>query len=412
MLQCWGGFNFDGELGQGHTHRVKTPGWVKGLAGVSKVALGNSSTCAIAGAGALYCWGRNQFIESDPSKNLSTPTLVPGLSGVVDVAVGLRHACAVDRVGEVFCWGSNSDGQLGLGVGAIGTEAKRPMKVPGLTDVVAIGVSDDTTLALTRGGLLYRWGKAQDASRVWAAPDPRQVMGITGAKRFWMTSQQSCALLATDEVRCFSHETLQDLAVGKQHDFGPELAALVGAISGRKVLPAPTNFVFPDGRGLSGVTQVLVENHDASALTNQGEVFSWGSAKRGTVGRPAKTKSFFPPTRIKGLSTIVEIAGSFMHRCALDTAGKVFCFGESSAGRLGTDTRKDAIAAVVVPGLPRIVHIASGDHCTFALAEDHSLWAWGTSWINACGFDDDGQSPTKAPQLVPLDTSAPDALKP
>lgn len=407
MLQCWGGFNFDGELGLGHTNRVKTPGWVKGIRGVKKVALGRSSTCAIAGVGELYCWGRNEFLEGDSRKQFSTPMLVSGLSGVVDVAVGSRHACAVDGAGAVWCWGSNGDGQLGLGTGAVGTAVKRPTQVPGLRSMVAIAVSDDTTLALSRAGELYRWGMANDPARPWAAAEPRRVIGLAAAKRLWMESGQACALLATDEVRCFSHETLQALAAGKQHDFGPELAAFARAISGRRWIPAPANFVYPDGRGLSGVVDVVVANHDASALTNKGEVFSWGSAKRGTVGHPVKTKGFFPPTRIGNLSGIVEIAGSFMHRCALDNAGKVLCFGDSSAGRLGTDTRKDAVAAVPVQGLPRIIHLASGDHCTFALAEDHSLWAWGMSWINACGFDDDGHDPTKAPQRVPLDTNEP-----
>jgi len=213
--------------------------------------------------------------------------------------------------------------------------------------------------------------------------------------------------LAAGEVRCFSHETLTSLAAGKQHDFGPGLAAFLRAITKKNVPIPPGMFVYPDGRGLTDVTDVVIANHDASALTSKGEVFSWGNAERGTVGRPERTKGFFPPTRIQGLSGIVEIAGGFMHRCALDHAGKVFCFGDGSAGRLGTDANVNAVAAVAVGGLPRVIHIASGDHCTFAIGEDQSLWAWGMSWVNACGLEDDGHSPTKVPQRVPLDSTSP-----
>lgn len=31
MMQCWGGFNFDGELGLGNTKEAEAPGWVQGI---------------------------------------------------------------------------------------------------------------------------------------------------------------------------------------------------------------------------------------------------------------------------------------------------------------------------------------------------------------------------------------------
>jgi alpha-tubulin suppressor-like RCC1 family protein len=160
--------------------------------------------------------------------------------------------------------------------------------------------------------------------------------------------------------------------------------------------------VFPDGRGLVGAIDVAVFNHDASALTESGEIYSWGSAERGTVGRVADSKGFYPPTRIEGVSDAVALAGSFLHRCALDRSGGVVCFGEGGAGRLGTAALRDSPAAVPVRGLPKIVHLASNDHCTFAIGEDHSLWTWGMSWVNACGIEGDGKTPTAAPTRVPL----------
>jgi alpha-tubulin suppressor-like RCC1 family protein len=407
MLQCWGGFNHDGELGLGHTNRVKTPGWVKGISGVKKLALGQHATCAILGSGGLDCWGRNWFLEGDPRKQLTVPTAVPGFAGVIDVAIGERHACAVDSSGSVACWGENGEGQLGLGVAALGDGIRKPTRVPGVQGAVGVAASHGVTLVWTGTGELLRWGQAADASRPWAAPVPRRVEGLSGVRRAWVTGEHACALLASSEVRCFTHETLAALAAGKQHDMGPALAALARAIARRPVSIPRGAMVFPDGRGLTGATDVLVFNHDATALTAQGEVFSWGSAKRGTVGRPEKTKGLFPPTRIKGLTDTIEIAGSFMHRCALDRSGKVRCFGSGMGGRLGVEAHAGSVSAVEIAGLPRIAHIASGDHCSFAVGEDHSLWYWGESWVGACGSDDDGQTVTKTPQQVPLDRSAP-----
>ena len=203
-------------------------------------------------------------------------------------------------------------------------------------------------------------------------------------KRAELEAQEACALFAAGEVRCFNHETLQDFLAGKEHDFGPELAEFVGAISRKKVQSIPKNFVYHDGRGVSGVIDMAVFNHDASAVTDKGEVYSWGSAERGTVGRPERTKGFFPPTLIQGFSNAVAITGSFRHRCALEKNGEVRCFGDHMF--LGADSLQDSTSAVVVKGLPKIVHIASNEDCTFALAEDHSLWAWGDNVGNACGW--------------------------
>jgi alpha-tubulin suppressor-like RCC1 family protein len=407
MLQCWGGFNSDGELGLGHSNEAKTPGWVKGIHDVKKLALGSRETCAVLGSGELHCWGRNWFLDNDTRQKIPMPTRVPGLSGVVDVAVGGEHACAVDTTGSVFCWGGNSDGQLGLGASALRTETRAPTKVPGISDAVGVLASNDGTVVWTRSGDLLRWGDASDSKRSWAALEPTKVDGISGVKRAWMGGPQTCALIAANEVRCFTIETLTALAAGKQYDLGPELVAFAKAFTRKKFLPAPANMIVPDGRGLAGVVDVAVFNHDASALTEKGEVYSWGSAKQGTVGKPERTKGFFPPTRILGLADVVQIAGSYEHRCALDKSGKVRCFGSATPGRFGNDSAKSSVSAVEVAGLPRITSIASGDHCTFALGEDHTLWVWGASWIHSCGRDDGNDHAMTAPQLVQLDTSPP-----
>jgi alpha-tubulin suppressor-like RCC1 family protein len=404
MLQCWGGFNFKGELGHGHKGKPAMPNWVKGIRGVKKVSLARNSSCAVVDSGELFCWGENNFLESDTRSEFTTPIRVPDLSGVVDVDVSDRHGCAVVNSGAMYCWGNNNEGQLGFGAAEVGKTFKKPMQVAGIVDAVGVVVSDSITIAWTKSGELYRWGTASDPSRHYASATPRKMAIISGAKQAKVDMQQACALLAAGEVRCFSHETLQDFLAGKEHDFGPELAELVSAISRKKVDSIPKNFVYPDGRGISGVIDMAVFNHDASAVTDKGEVYSWGSAERGTVGRPERTKGFFPPTLIQGFTNAIAIAGSFRHRCALEKGGEVRCFGDHVF--LGVDSPNDSTSAVVVKGLPKISHIASNEDCTFALAEDYSLWAWGDNVTNACGWAD-GDNDSPLPARVAIVKTAP-----
>lgn len=404
MLQCWGGFNHHGSLGAGHTQRMATPQWVKGIYGVKKVVLANDRTCAIRNNGELYCWGDNDFLENDPRKDITTPERIPDLTGVVDVTLSNEHGCAVDGGGSVYCWGRNSNGQMGLGAAELGKTFKKPTKIPGIDDAIGVVASDTITHVWTKNGELFRFGQAWDPKREFADPSPRKIPIVSGVKRVNVDDQQACALLSAGEVRCYNHETLKDFLAGKEHDFGPDLAALATALSGRKIPPIPKKFVFPDGRGLSGVIDMAVFNHDASAVTDKGEVYSWGSGERGTVGRPEDTKGFFPPTRIGGFTNAVRIVGSFKHRCALEKNGEVRCFGRR--GLLGSDMRTNSTTAVLVQGIPKIVHLAANEYCTFAIGEDHSIWVWGQSWINACGMEDEDMK-SSTPRLVPIDKTAP-----
>ena len=406
MLQCWGGFNSHGELGLGHKGQAKTPGWVKGLRGVKKVALARDRTCAVVATGELYCWGINDFAETDARDEIAAPLRVPDLAAVVDVAVSDRHGCAVLAAGTVACWGDNHNGQVGVGKNEVGRKITKPTQVPGVNDVAGIVASGTVTLAWTKGGDLYRWGDASDLKMDYAYPEATKIPVLSGVKRVAMEENQACALLGAGDVRCFSRETFKDFLAGKQHDFGPDLVKLARAFT-KRFIPMPKNLVFPDGRGLTGVTDLAVFNHDASAVTEKGEVFSWGSAERGTAGKPERTKGFFPPARIAGVTEAVAITGSYTHRCELEKTGEVRCFGSGSNGQLGSDQPRSSTSAVVVKGLPKIAKIAANDHCTFALGEDHTLWTWGEAWVNACGIDDDQKSALPGPVLVPVDKTVP-----
>ncbi|TVR94406.1 MAG: RCC1 repeat-containing protein, partial [Wenzhouxiangellaceae bacterium] len=115
---CWGRNNF-GQLGDGSTSQRLTPVQVSGLtSGVQAIALGDAHSCAIAGSGAASCWGHNFLgqLGNGSSEDRSVPGLVFGLtSGVQAISAGHAHSCAIAAGGGARCWGYNLGGQLGDG---------------------------------------------------------------------------------------------------------------------------------------------------------------------------------------------------------------------------------------------------------------------------------------------------------
>ena len=147
-----------------------TPVDVVGLSGgVKAIAAGGSHACAITGAGAVECWGDNSygqlgnasFSGNASSFASSTPVAVVGLSGGVKaIAAGDFDTCALTSAGAVKCWGENNFGQLGNGSTTHpGDGVVIPVQVVGLTGgVTAITAGADYNCALLRGGGAKCWG--------------------------------------------------------------------------------------------------------------------------------------------------------------------------------------------------------------------------------------------------------------
>jgi len=144
---------------------------------------------------------------------------------------------------------------------------------------------------------------------------------------------------------------------------------------------------------LSDVTQMATGRQHSCALDSAGKVYCWGANGLGQLGlgedatptvRPA-------PVPVPGLSGMRGLASGYGHTCAITAARAVQCWGLNDSGQSGdTSLRYQAATPVDVQGLPGPVRaLATGANHSCALLEDGRVSCWGDNRLGQLG---DGSS--------------------
>lgn len=124
------------------------------------------------------------------------------------------------------------------------------------------------------------------------------------------------------------------------------------------------------------------------ALTTAGQVLCWGDPAMGVMGDGGtRAQPVIRPMTVPGLPAIVHIASGFDGMCALDAAGKVFCWG--AIGRSNSRQRARAFRTFSRPEpmpLPEpAIHLGFGPHHACAVGDSGAAYCWGFNGRGALG---------------------------
>lgn len=215
------------------------------LLGVTGVELGSKHGCATLTGGKAVCWGDNSGGKLGKGDSITVSdgrprTVVTGDgTGLAKVAVGETSACALTNMGRVRCWGDNNVGQLGIS----GSSSSASVDVlttgaspKALDRVIDVGVGSTFACALTEaaaGGKVYCWGGGSGsqlgdgttAARAAAGPIASALapvkVDLTGARLLAVGDSGACVVIGDRDVRCWGKGPIGERGVSSSESSIP-----------------------------------------------------------------------------------------------------------------------------------------------------------------------------------------------
>ncbi len=124
------------------------------------------------------------------------------------------------------------------------------------------------------------------------------------------------------------------------------------------------------------VTMVAVGTDHACALQTDGKVYCWGDNGSGQLG-DGKTADTNVPVLATEIADAVSIAAGGDFTCWVTKTATAKCVGSGSLGRLGNGSSSSSTKAVDVKDLKDVLRISSLYYHSCALKKDRTVWCWG-----------------------------------
>jgi len=375
-LRCWGDNSY-GELGLGVASWFPTPVEVPAPTGRrwAHVRSGSDHSCAILDDGSVQCWGRNDSGSVDPDKprgrdqpcttaacDVATPVVAP-VPMADEVMAGVDFTCA--RTNDTIrCWGDNRDNRLGApNVPGYGPTT---LTAPGGATFTRLLVGgSEATCAHLDSNKIACWGNIAGVVRTVPTVEPSPFLFDIGD--VGIGDKFVCAVRNDDTRVCWGANTSGQIGNG-----------------GTTSVTAPTEYASPP------LLHISARRDHACAVTEGLNIACWGANEyqQGGVDDMTMVTS---PTLVRDASTELEMCSSVAvaerHSCAVCNK-TVLCWGEDTFGQLGRGElpTSTAIAAPIdVDPALAFTEVSALETGGCALTATGRLFCWGDSWHGQIG---------------------------
>ena len=306
-------------------------------------------------------------------------------------SIGANCGAGSDQV--AYCWGANNFGQLGNGTSSastVPTAVSTSGVLAGKTIISLISMQGDNAhCAIASDNQAYCWGY--------------NPLGAFGNG----TTNNSSVPVAVSTSGVLSGKTIKTIAGGNSSDTcaiaSDNQAYCWGSgASGTLGNGSTTDSSVPVAVSTAGVlngktlTNVSVGSGHVCAIDTAGKAYCWGSNTTGQLGNGSTTNSSVPvavsTAGVLNGKTLVSVSLNIDYSCALDTAGAAYCWGSGSYGALGngSTTNSSVPVAVSTAGVLNgkvLASISSGGAYGTVCALDASgkAYCWGNNGYNVFG---------------------------
>jgi len=180
-----------------------------------------------------------------------------------------------------------------------------------------------------------------------------------------------------------------------------------GSVTNSSIMVEPTMTGVLSGKTIN---KISAGNQFVCAIASDNKAYCWGIGSSGQLGNNSTTTNNTTPlavisTGVLSGKTITDISSGYTHTCALDSAGKAYCWGQGGQGQLGNGTISNSLVPVAVTSTgalagKSLVKIYTGFNNACAIDTDGALYCWGQNQYGQLG--DGFTANLTTPTLVPM----------
>jgi RCC1 and BTB domain-containing protein len=235
---------------------------------------------------------------------------------------------------------------------------------------------DRPTGGVTNGLIVFSWGRGEDGQLGLGDTSDQHEPTFLDALRGVAVRQLACGsghtCILTQDGEVFSWGRGDDGRLGHGDNGWKYVPRLVNALSGKVV------------------TQITCGSYHTAAVTNNGELFTWGGGMYGKLGHGSES-GCSTPRKVEGLSDVHvgSVACGSRHTVAVTSNGAIYSWGDKENGVAGhASTEGHQYTPKVVDKLlnKNVVQLSACGFHTGCITDEKQVYIWGEGKFGRLGL--------------------------
>ena len=360
-----------------------------------RIESGNDFSCVNDDDDNMYCWGYKPtcLFLGEVKVYETLPEIIRGYYSIdvniAEISTGYSSVCLMSDQDEVYCWGDNAMSVLGNGTdmeescSQLKTAQDKSVKNKSFTN---ISVNERTTYAINEDLELFSWGKSGQLN-LYSGESYNYMVPFKKRDEWKDFSQNIVKVSEGKSHACLLNDN------GNVYCWGDNDLGQLG--TGDNIKSSEPEIVSQEGvMKEAKIVDISLGSDHSCALDSKGKVYCWGNNNYGQLGVGPADRKFYP-TEIDMSDalynrTVVSLKSGDESVCVLDQIGDAFCWGRNNKGQLGNGTEEDSDTPVkvydkgVLAGkVLKTLDLYSGHAC--AVDDDGGVYCWGSNYSKQLG---------------------------